>query len=252
MLADMGEPLDPDRYDWDAATAQPLTDEETFQLVYTAQVEWGTEGTFASLNISRDPIIRRFLHIWLEQEMVHAEMLARLLERRGTPVEALHRRRRHRRGATRGKYLNVLARRLIGADFFAVHMTWGAVNELTTLRFYGVIRARTENQLLQQILRDVMAQEAVHYSFYRNVAIGRLVDNPRGQRIVRWTLEHLWSPVGVGLRTSDDADRLVHGIFEDRRELATQMDAQLNRIPGLADLNLVGSSVDAAVARRTA
>ena len=65
LLAEMGEPLDPSRYDWSAARTDALTDEEVFQLTYAAQVEWGTEGTFASLNISRDPVVRRFLRVWL-------------------------------------------------------------------------------------------------------------------------------------------------------------------------------------------
>jgi len=67
LLAEMGDALDPARYDWASATAQPLTAEETFQLTYAAQVEWGTEGTFESLNISEDPVVRRFLPIWLER-----------------------------------------------------------------------------------------------------------------------------------------------------------------------------------------
>lgn len=89
-----------------------------------------------------------------------------------------------------------------------------------------------------------MAQEALHSSFYRSVAIRQLVGNPRGQRIVRWVLEHLWSPVGMGLRTRHDVDRLMRGLFADRPDQVVQMDSQINRIPGLDGLNLIRRTLE--------
>lgn len=94
-LAQMGAPLDPSRYDWETAGTGELSDDEIFQVTYAAQVEWGTEGTFASLDISRDPIVRRFLRIWLDQEVVHAQLLARVLHRSGASVAPIHRDRKH-------------------------------------------------------------------------------------------------------------------------------------------------------------
>jgi rubrerythrin len=246
ILEHMGDPLDAGDYDWSLARPGELTREEIFQLTYAAQVEWGTEGTFASLDISRDPVVRKFLRVWLEQEVVHATLLARVLAGSGATVVPVHRQRKHRWGAARGKLLNQLARLGVGDDFFAVHMSWGAINELTTLRFYSVMRANTESNLLRSLLRDVIAQEALHYSFYRSVAIRRLTDNPRGQRIVRWALEHLWSPVGVGLHSRADVDRLMHGLFADRPDQVLQMDNQINRIPGLEDLDLIRRALESA------
>ena len=248
LLAVMGAPLDPADYDWSAARGEELTDEEVFQLTYAAQVEWGTEGTFASLDISRDPTVRKFLRVWLDQEVVHADLLARVLAPRGVSVAPVHLERKHRWGAARGKVLNQLARVGVGDDFFGVHMSWGAINELTTLRFYSVMRAKTRSELLRRVLRDVIAQESLHYAFYRSVAIRRLADNPRGQRIVRWAIEHLWSPVGMGLRTRPDVDRLMLGLFADRPDQVRQMDSQINRIPGLAGLDLIRGTVAAAYA----
>jgi hypothetical protein len=246
LVAGMGAPLDPTVYDWSTARDGTLRAEEAFQLTYAAQVEWGTEGTFASLDISRDPLVQRFLRTWLAQEVVHAELLARFLAARGYEVEPIHRRPVHQRGAARGRFLNRLARLAVGDDFFGVHMAWGAVNELTTLRFYGVLRGRTCSPLLRTLLRDVMAQEAQHYAFYRAVAIERLTGNRRGQRIVRLALERLWTPVGLGLRTPADADRLMLGLFADRPDQIAPMDAQINRIPGLEDLDLLRRTMERA------
>jgi hypothetical protein len=242
----MGEPLTPTTYDWDAAAAgAPLSSEERFQLTYAAHVEWGTEGTFASLDVSDDPVVGRFLDIWLEQEVVHAELLARFLATQGVPVEPLHRTRAQRFAARRGKWVNQAAVKVLGSDFFAVHMTWGAVNELTTLRFYSLLRRRAENPVLGQLLGDVIGQEAVHFAFYREMAAQLLRDNPRAQRITRWVMNHLWSPVGVGLRSRDDADRLMHGVFADEPAEVRAIDARIERLPGLDDLELVTRLMDA-------
>ena len=248
LLAEMGDPLDPSAYDWSSVGPGDLSADEIFQLTYAAQVEWGTEGTFASLDISRDPMVRRFLRVWLDQEVAHARLLARLLQRCGGSVAPIHRSRKHRFAAARGKVLNQVARLGVGDDFFAVHMSWGAINELTTLRFYSVMRQRSECELARTLLRDVIAQEALHYSFYRNVAINLLTDNPRGQRIVRWVLEHLWTPVGVGLHSRADVDRLMVELFADRPDQVVQMDSQINRIPGLADLDLIRRTLETAAA----
>lgn len=246
LLGRMGEPLDPTTYDWSTATDGTLSDDEVFQLTYAAQVEWGTEGTFASLDTSGDPTIGRFLRIWLDQEVVHAALLSRFLEANGHPVAAAHRVPAQRRAARRGRVVNRAARLVFGDDFTAVHMAWGAVNELTTLRFYGLIRDRTSSPLLARILRDVMTQEALHYGFYRRAATARLDGNRRGQRLVRLALTRLWSPVGVGLRSRADADRLMRGLFEPSPETVSRIDVAIGGIPGLAGLDLIRGCLRAA------
>lgn len=252
VLDAMGEPLDAAEYDWRAAAATRLTDAEVFELTYAAHVEWATEGTFATLDISREPTVKRFLRIWLDQEVAHGELLARMVALSGAPTAPLHTSRGQRFRAARGAFLNRISHRLVGDDFFGVHMAWGAVNELTTLRFYAVVRDRTAHPVLHTLLGDVMAQEALHYSFYRDVAIARLRDNPRGQRLVRWVLSHLWSPVGSGLRSRPDVDRVMRDLFVDRPDEVERVDAALDRIPGLAGLDLVRRTVAEAAATAAA
>jgi len=246
LLDRMGAPLALADYDWDAAAAgPPLTAEERFQLTYAAHVEWGTEGTFASLDVSSDPLVGRFLDIWLQQEVVHADLLARFLATQGAPTAPVHRTRAQRFAARRGKWVNQAAVKVLGKDFFAVHMTWGAVNELTTLRFYSLFRRRSANPVLRDLLGDVIAQEAVHFAFYREMAAQLLHDNERAQRITRWVMTHLWSPVGVGLRSREDADRLMRGVFAGEPTEVRAIDARIDRLPGLDDLDLVTRLLDA-------
>jgi hypothetical protein len=250
LLAMMGEPLDPDAYDWARSAEPPLSADEVFQLTYAAQVEWATEGTFDSLDITDDALVKRFLRTWLAQEVVHGRLLARFLRECGYDAPPLHDTFRQQFAARRGRWVNRAMHRLVGDDFFAVHMTWGAVNELMTLRFYAVMRAATSNVLLGALLRDLIAQEVLHYRFYRTMAAARLEGNARAQRLVRWTLQHLWSPVGTGLRGRADGDRLVLGLVADRADVVAGLDETLERIPGLDGLALVAREVDRARARR--
>lgn len=249
LLDDLGEPIDPDKYDWSLATAHTLSSDELFQLTYAAAVEWGTEGSYLSLNITRDPIVRRFLAIWLKQEVVHGQLLQRLVEASGGHVAAIHKTPRQRYEARKGQLINRAARLALGRNFFAVHMAWGAVHELTTLRFYGLMRERTKHPLLAEILRDVMAQEAAHYAFYKRVAIERLEANPRGQRLVRWALSKLWRPVGAGLHPPEAVDRLVVHMLDTEPDVVASMDGAIERIPGMQGLHLVRGTVEAARAR---
>lgn len=71
------------------------------------------------------------------------------------------------------------------------------------------------------------------------MAIDLLRDNRRAQRITRWVMTHLWSPVGVGLRSRPDADRLMQGVFADEPSEIEFIDARIARLPGLAGLDLV-------------
>ena len=245
----MGDPLDPQRYDWDAARRGDLDPETIFELTYAAEVEWATEATFRSLDINDDPLVRRFLRIWLGQEAAHGELLSRFLGARGTEVTPAHRTRRHRFASERGRVVNRIIHRAVGDDFLAVHMVWGAVNELTTLRFYSLIRRRTDHPVLAELLKDLMAQEALHYAFYRAAAMERLDGNRRGQAKVRWAMTHLWSPVGVGLRSRRDADRLMTGLFRHEPDEVRRIDAAVGSIPGLVGLDLIRGCVDAASAR---
>jgi rubrerythrin len=78
-------------------------------------------------------------------------------------------------------------------------MAWGAANELTTLSAYHRLIAKTEHPQLVQMLQAIIKDERRHFAFYRAQARLRL-QTATARRITRWSMEHLWAPVGTGVR----------------------------------------------------
>jgi len=58
-------------------------------------------------------------------------------------------------------------------DFAAMHMMWGAVNELTTLTGYHTLIRRSNHPELNKLLRKVIRDERRHSAFYRAQAKAR-------------------------------------------------------------------------------
>ena len=141
---------------------------------------------------------------------------------------------------------------MVMRDFVAVHMTWGAINELSTLTGYYQLIRRSSHPVLHQMLRRVIQDERRHFAFYRAQAKARLTDRPRAGRLVRSALKAFWTPVGAGPKTEEEVDALVLYLFGDSpegREALRELDATIAEIPGLEGLTLTQDYLDAALAR---
>jgi hypothetical protein len=144
---------------------------------------------------------------------------------------------------------------LMMRDFVALHMTWGAINELTTLTGYHQLMRRSSHPVLHQMLHRIIQDERRHFAFYRAQAKARLEDNRRAGTMVRWGLRAFWTPVGAGVKSQEEVDALAIYLFGDSpegREGAREIDATIAEIPGLEGLTLLEDTVDAALARAAA
>ena len=132
-------------------------------------------------------------------------------------------------------------------------MTWGAINELTTLTGYYQLIRRSEHPVLHQMLRRVIQDERRHFAFYRAQAKARLADAPRrSKRFVRWVFQNVWTPVGAGVKTQEEVDALALYLFGDAPEgRAGDPRARRDDLgdPGLEDLHLLEDALDEALAR---
>jgi hypothetical protein len=141
---------------------------------------------------------------------------------------------------------------LVMRDFVALHMTWGAINELTTLSGYHQLMRRSSHPVLHDMLRRIIQDERRHFAFYRAQAKARLADNPRGGRMVSRLLRAFWTPVGAGVKSEEETDALALYLFGDSdagREAARELDRTIAEIPGLEELRLIEGYLDDAAMR---
>lgn len=248
--------VDLSEVEWDRASDPPLMPAEIRCLRYMMDIETNTIIFLRDVLATQtafDPEVTAFLSCWNFEELWHGEAFSRLLGEAGIRVlpdlepvthDARYPSRRmrtewiRRRVGAKGyaSHIGTLFGSAVAArDFVAIHMTWGAVNELTTLTAYHRMIAKTDNVALTQVLRAIIKQERRHFAFYRAQARARLAGSRRARRLVRWSLDHLWAPVGTGIRPQEETDFVVSSLFNDSDGAAAlkEMDETIAELPGL-------------------
>ncbi|MEP7059283.1 MAG: ferritin-like domain-containing protein [Actinomycetota bacterium] len=256
---------------WRQVREHPLSTEETRVLRYMMDIESHTViflRDALATHAAFDPDITAFMTCWNFEELWHGEAFSRLLGEAGVPIgpdapvvghDSPYPSRRVRDHGIRrrlgGKgYIShigtLLGSALADKDFTAIHMTWGAVNELTTLTAYQRMIAKTDNAPLVDILRAIIKQERRHFAFYRAQAKFRL-ERERGRKLTRWTMDHLWAPVGTGVRPQGETDFIVNALFNDPDGLVTlkEMDGTIARLPGLEGTSYLTTAAEQAAQR---
>jgi hypothetical protein len=191
-----------------------------------------------------DPEVATFLSCWLYEETFHGIALARFVRSAGYEIDL-----RPRSSARIGQRIE---RRLTGwlarawPDFVAVHMAWGAINELTTLTGYRRLAALVDHPVLHDLLDRIVLDESRHFFFYFKQAEQRL-RRPGAARIARAVIERFWEPVGSGVQPAAETRFLADYLFGDRegRAAARKVDATIADLPGFAGIPLL----DAWIAR---
>jgi hypothetical protein len=205
----------------------------------------------------RDPELTTFLILWAFEELWHGEALAAVLDAHGEPAGtarvAASRANLGARDHLRPLLIG-LAGWAAGDDFVAVHMAWGAVNELATRAGYARLVERAGHPVLTELVSRILRQEGRHAAFYLAQAHRRLEASRRARCLTRAALRHLWQPVGSGVMASAEAAFLVDYLFggADGRRAADRVDRQLDRLPGLCGLGLLRGAVDARTTARPA
>ncbi len=265
--------LDLSEVDWEDIPNHCLSDGDIMCMHYMMDIETHTVIYLRDLLATRaanDPQITAFLSCWVYEELWHGEAFSEFLRRYGlevpaepklpdgrTPMPTRPRRTqalREKLGV--GHQLHLLPT-MLGSmatrHFISLHMTWGAINELSTLTgYYALMRACPDNPPLHTMLRRVIQDERRHFAFYRAQAKARLATAPPGaRRLVRWLLENFWTPVGAGVKTQEEVDALALYLFadEDGREQVRAIDRTVAEMPGLDGLTLLEDAVDEAIER---
>ena len=104
---------------------------------------------------------------------------------------------------------------------------------------------------LIQVLQAISKQERRHFAFYRAQARFRMERSARARRLVRWSLDQLWAPVGTGVRPQSETDFVVTYLFDnpDGLGLVREMDRTISELPGLEGSHYLRDAVQEAAVR---
>jgi len=258
--------------DWSAIPDHPLSDGDVMCLHYMMDIETHTVIYLRDLlatRVTADPQITAFLSCWVYEELWHGEAFSDFLRAYGievpaepklpdgsTPMPTRRNRWRDLRvrlGVGNGLgLLPTIAGSMATRDFAAIHMMWGAVNELTTLTGYHALIRRSSHPELHTLLRKVIRDERRHFAFYRAQAKARMQRSRTARRMVRWVLAHLWTPVGAGVKTEEEVDALALYLFGDGpegRDQIREIDQTIAGVPGLEGMHLLEDYLDGALRR---
>lgn len=197
-----------------------------------------------------DPEITTFLTMWGYEEYWHGEVLADVLAAHGISTGNAHLRGvRERQGlkAKTGPLKQMLLANLIGEDFIATHMTWGALNEWSTHAGYVALTRHEDHPVLTELLRRIIKQETRHVAFYNSQARERLQRSRKAQQVTRFALRHAWKPVGSGVMPEEEVVFMLTYLMggpEGRAE-ARKIDQKLDALPGLGGLHVVERALEA-------
>jgi hypothetical protein len=257
--------------EWDRIREHPVTTDEARCLTYMMDIETHTVVFLRDLLATRasfDPEVTAFLSCWVYEELWHGEAFSRFLGEAGfrvppsyegvtgdAPFPTRFDRNQwiRRKFGTKGyfSHMGTLLGSAVFRDFVAVHMTWGAVNELGTLTGYHRIIAKTEHPVLIQLLQAIIKDERRHFAFYRAQARMRLARSRQARTITRWALEHLCAPVGTGVRPQSETDFVIHSLFGDADGMVAvkEMEHTLGELPGLRGSHFLSDALEGAAAR---
>jgi hypothetical protein len=235
---------------WDQVPQHSLPHEAVRALRYMQDIESHTIIYLRTLLDTRaidDPAVATFLACWFYEETFHGLALARLVRAAGHDIELRQRSRRSLRQAIEARLTAWLA--AAWPDFVAVHMTWGAINELTTLTGYRRLAALVDHPVLRDLLERIILDESRHFFFYFRQAEQRL-RRPATARIARAVIERFWAPVGSGVQPASETRFLGHYLFGgvEGRAAARKIDATIRDLPGFANIPLLEAWLDQAAA----
>ncbi len=204
-----------------------MMDIESHTIIYLREL--------LSTSVAEDPSITAFLSCWAYEEFFHSQILKRVLESQGITIDDrrfAELRRRKPADRVQQSFARLLSR--MTRHFPAVHMTWGAINELSTLTGYQALIDRANHPLLTTVLTHIIKDERRHFSFYFNQAQTRL--RPRAAQLLTSTIvRNFWGPVGSPVRGDTDARQVCNYLFadEERSHRLQRHDSTIARLPGL-------------------
>ncbi|MCI2958868.1 ferritin-like domain-containing protein [Agromyces atrinae] len=241
-----------DDLDFESFRANPLPPDSLRTLRYMTDVEYHTVCYTRDLLTTpshREADVSAFMTMWNREEFWHGEALAAVLALHDITVDfdeikagRLKLGWKDRLDPIKQSVLGAL----VGDDFIAVHMSWGAANEWSAITAYNRMAALEEHPVLAELLRRIAKQEARHVAFYTSQARERLAASPRAQKITRFALSRFWAPVGSSIMDPVEVSHVMGQLMSgpEGRKAAKKVDDSISGMPGLEGLTIVQDALD--------
>ena len=225
----------------------PLPQASLRALRYMCDVEYHTVCYLRDLLVTpshEEDDVSAFMTMWNREEFWHGEALAAVLGAHGITVDY------DQLKATRLKLgwkdrldpiKQSLLGNVVGKDFIAVHMTWGAANEWSAVAAYKRMAELEGHPVLAELLRRIAKQETRHVAFYTTQARARLESSRKAQILTRFALSAAWGPVGSTISDDAEVSHVFSHLFsgdEGVREVR-RLDEHISSLPGLSGLKIV-------------
>ncbi|MDQ7911013.1 hypothetical protein RB614_41650 [Phytohabitans sp. ZYX-F-186] len=243
-----------DDVDFDDFRDKPLSAEAIRVLHYMTDVETHTVCYLRDLLVTpshQNPRITAFLTMWNFEEFWHGDVIDRILdvhkEINGLPRHRSVRVAQGFMGNVVAPITQCLTAAVLGEDFIATHMTWGAVNEWSAHAAYGRLIELEQHATLTKILQRIQQQESRHLAFYMSEARERLERSRKAQRITRFALRRFWAPVGSTITPKSETRFVLNHLLggEGGNKMVKMLDSKVDKLPGQEGLSLVTKAVRA-------
>ncbi|MBO0857635.1 MAG: hypothetical protein J2P21_04110 [Chloracidobacterium sp.] len=239
--------IDTSDIDWDQGREAGLTEDEKFILMYFSDVESQTIRylkVLLGMKIAFTPSVAAFLTTWSYEEFFHGYELGKLMSVCGSPLEE-DRVESMTRKAGFNEWLEAifapLLSRIFSNQFPAVYLSFGAIQEMTTLRGYEFLQQYTQNPVLKILCERIAKQERRHFAWYFNHARELLLQSNGARILARKLLEFNWVPVGGGIKSREEVKRLFTTLFPSdfARGFVREIDSKMGTLPGLEGIKLM-------------
>lgn len=186
---------------------------------------------------------------WGVEEVTHGELINRFLNEAGIETDDDWKTATKRQIPLTYKINSQIISLLtncVGKSFTAAHMTYGAVNEMSTLQGYRRLAQLADHPVLIDILRAVMREESVHTQFYWQIAKLELQNSAFARKLARFVIDKFWVPVGQGIKSVSDANNTVTTLFGDASGLETvdkRITRRMEQLPGFSALSAINDKI---------
>ncbi len=245
---------------WNLVKDHPIDQSFIPTLLYMRDVERFTSlynDDMVRTPTGRDPAIKRFMERWNVEEITHSELFDRFLNEAGFPTSEKWFEEAKRKIPWKyklSKKIQPSITNLIGNHFTSVHMTWGAIHELSVLNGYQRLWELAKHPVLEHVLRGIAREEAMHAFFYWSVARIKLMQSDFRPRLAKFIIEKFWTPVGQGTKPAHETNAVIQTLFSGvgGLELVHQrVTKRIQQLPGLEELQKVTQHIASVTQQQT-